>query len=69
MTTIRTIDQTNKTEVETIHTNPHEATKHFLTLTDKLNLDNPIFTPFGYTKAGGTGYSHKVLVIREDKLS
>lgn len=69
MTTIRTIDQSNKTEVETIHTNPHEATKHFLNLIDQLNLDNPIFTPFGFIKAGGSGYSHKVMVIREDKLS
>lgn len=69
MTTIRLIDQSNQKQVDTIHDNPHQATKHFLTLTDQLNLDNPSFTPFGYIKAGGTGYSHKVMVIREDGLN
>ena len=68
MTTIRLIDQDNKKVTEKVYNNFHKATKHFLDLSYQLDLDNLQFTPFGYISAGGFGYKHKLMVIREDKI-
>ena len=68
MTTIRLIDQDNKKVTDSVYYNFHKATKHFLDLSYQLDLDNLQFTPFGYISAGGFGYKHKLMVIREDKI-